>query len=330
MVASYPVARGRRLRSTEWLRQLVAETRLSVRDLIWPLFVRSSQTEPEIKGMPGVRRLTLDELPAAMRQAQAWGIPAVALFPTIDPDKRTDEGEEATNPQNLICQALKCARAESSQIGLIADVALDPFTSHGHDGVIRHNQVANEASLEILCAQAVVQAQAGADILAPSDMMDGRVGAIRKALDAANLTDKLILSYAAKYASAFYGPYRAALKAPPLTVGPSDKKTYQMDPANSDEAMREIAQDLNEGADMVMVKPALLYLDIIYRVVQHFAVPTMAFHVSGEYAMIHAAQQQGWLSGDKAMLESLLSIKRAGATAIFTYAVPAIIPQLST
>jgi porphobilinogen synthase len=316
MVAPYPVSRGRRLRSAEWLRHLVAETTLSVRDLIWPLFIRPPHLASDIPAMPGVRRLTLDELPAAIRQAQAWGIPAVALFPTIDPQDRTAEGEEAVNPQNLICQALMCARAESSQVGLIADVALDPFTSHGHDGVIRHNQVANEATLEILCAQGVVQAQAGADILAPSDMMDGRVGAIRKALDAANLTDKLILSYAAKYASVFYGPYRSALASPPLTSGPADKKTYQMDPANSHEAMREVAQDLSEGADMVMVKPALLYLDVIY-------------HVSGEYAMIHAAQQQGWLSGDQAMLESLLSIKRAGATGIYTYAVPAIVPQLT-
>ncbi|MEI8295356.1 MAG: porphobilinogen synthase, partial [Alphaproteobacteria bacterium] len=293
-----------------------------------PIFIRPPHIASEIPAMPGVQRLTLDELPATIRQAQAWGIPAVALFPVIDPRERTAEGEEAVNPQNLICQALMCARAESSQVGLIADVALDPFTSHGHDGVIRQNQVANEATLEILCAQAVVQARAGADVLAPSDMMDGRVGAIRKALDAADLTDKLILSYAAKYASAFYGPYRSALAVPAFTSGPSDKKTYQMDPANVNEAMREVAQDLSEGADMVMVKPALPYLDVIYRIVQHFAVPTMAFHVSGEYAMLQAAHSQGWLSYEQAIFESLLAIKRAGATGIYTYAVPSIVPQL--
>jgi len=317
------------LRSAVWLRNLVAETKLSVNDLIWPVFIRPPHLTPEISGMPGVLRLTVDELPTVIRQAQAWGIPAVALFPAINPKDRTAEGEEAVNPQNLICQALRCARAESSQLGLIADVALDPFTNHGHDGVLRDNQVANEATLETLCTQAVIQAQAGADILAPSDMMDGRVGAIRHALDAANLTDKLILSYAAKYASAFYGPYRAALATPPLVAGLPDKKTYQMDPANSHEAMREVAQDLEEGADMVMVKPALLYLDVIYRVVQHFGVPTMAFHVSGEYAMIQAAQQLGWLAGEQAMMESLLAIKRAGATGIYTYAVPAIVPYLT-
>lgn len=329
VVASYPFSRGRRLRSAGWVRDLVAETTLSVRDLIWPLFIRPAHLPPIIPSMPGVRRLTLDELPAVIRQAQTWGIPAVALFPAIDPQDRTPEGEEATNPQNIICQALRCARTESSQLGLIADVALDPFTDHGHDGVLRQNQVDNDATIEILCAQAVVQAQAGADILAPSDMMDGRVRAIRRALDTAGLTDKLILSYAAKYASAFYGPYRTALATPPLIDGLPDKKTYQMDPANSHEAIREAAQDLAEGADMIMVKPALLYLDIIYRIAQHFSAPTLAFHVSGEYAMIQAAHQQGWLSGEQAMMESLLAIKRAGATGIYTYAVPAIVPYLT-
>lgn len=320
--ASYPLARGRRLRQASWVRDLVAETTLNIQDLVWPLFVRDNTVSPDIPSMPGVKRLSLDELPAVIRQAEAWGVPAVALFPAIDPSQKCPEGAVAVDPRNLICQALQCARAESQHVGLIADVALDPFTSHGHDGVIRDNKVDNDTSVAILREQALVQARAGADVLAPSDMMDGRVGVIRKALEEAGLQDKLILSYAAKYVSNFYGPYREALHAPPLTSGPRDKRTYQLNPANRDEALREVAQDIAEGADMVMVKPALPYLDVLTHIVDRFALPTFAYHVTGEYAMIQAAAQQGWLQADAALYESLLSIKRAGAAGIFTYAVP--------
>lgn len=329
VVAKFPESRGRRLRQSAWVRDLVAETKLTPKDFIWPIFVRDLSVSADIPSMPGVSRVSLDELPQLVRRAVAWGVPALALFPAIDPQKRTPRGDEALNDQNLVCQALACARAESGQIGLIADVALDPFTLHGHDGVVIGGEVHNDATLEVLCEQARIQARSGANILAPSDMMDGRIAAIRACLDRSGFSQTLLLSYAAKYASAFYGPFRQALQAPSLSEGPQDKKTYQMDPANSDEALREVAQDLAEGADMVMIKPALPYLDIIRRVVDQFAVPTFAYQVSGEYAMIQAAAEKGWLNAHQAFLESLTAIKRAGATAICTYATPQVVPHLT-
>jgi porphobilinogen synthase len=296
----------------------VAEHRLSVDDLIWPIFIieGAGLTVP-VAAMPGVDRVSLDRLEGHVAEAARLGIPAVALFPATPPAKKDSEGTEALNPENLMCSAARILKKAFPDLGLIGDVALDPYTDHGHDGVIRDGYVANDETLAILTRQSVNQAQAGIDVVAPSDMMDGRVGAIRAALDEAGLIHTSIMSYAAKYASAFYGPFRDALGSASSLVG--DKKTYQMDAANADEAMREVAADLREGADMVMVKPGMPYLDIVRRVADRFEVPTFAYQVSGEYSMMVAAVERGWMDRERAMLESLLGFKRAGADGVLTY-----------
>jgi porphobilinogen synthase len=318
----YPTIRLRRNRTDGWTRRLVAENKLSVDDLIWPLFViEGRNATTDVASMPGVQRVTLDRLAAHVAPVAALGVPAIALFPVTPPDKKDAEGTESDNPENLICRAARLLKREFPNVGLVGDVALDPYTDHGHDGVIRDNYVANDESVAILVRQAVNQAAAGIDVIAPSDMMDGRIGAIRAALDAQGFIHTRIMSYAAKYASAFYSPFRDALGSGGVLRG--DKKTYQMDPANSDEALREVEQDLAEGADMVMVKPGLPYLDIVRRVHERFAVPTFAYQVSGEYAMIMAAVGNGWLDHDRAMMESLIAFKRAGASGVLTYFAPA-------
>ena len=313
--------RPRRLRRSPWLRALVAETALRVEDLIWPLFVQEGAglTTP-VEGLPGVNRLSVDRLVDAAREAQTLGIPAIALFPVTPPAKKTEDGREALNADNLVTHAIRAVKAAVPNIGIIADVALDPYTTHGHDGVLgKHGDVDNDATVAMLCKQAVALAEAGCDIVAPSDMMDGRIGEIRAALDAAGFEHVVILAYAAKYASAFYGPFRAAVGSK-TNLGKADKRTYQMNPANSIEAEREVTLDLDEGADMVMVKPASLYLDVIARVKEISDVPVFAYHVSGEYAMLKAASAAGMLDEKAATLETLLAIKRAGADAILTYA----------
>jgi porphobilinogen synthase len=297
---------------------MVAEHALSVNDLIWPVFVIEGQGQiVPVASMPGVDRVSLDRLAGHVEAAAHLGIPAVALFPATPVGKKNAEGTEALNEGNLICSAARLLKQEFPQVGLVGDVALDPYTDHGHDGVIRHGYVANDETLEILARQSVIQAQAGIDIIAPSDMMDGRVAAIRLALDGAGLIHTRIMSYAAKYASAFYGPFRDALGSGKSLVG--DKKTYQMDPANSDEALREVEADLREGADMVMVKPGMPYLDIVRRVKERFGVPVFAYQVSGEYSMLVAAMERGWLDRERGVLESLLGFKRAGASGVLTY-----------
>lgn len=313
--------RPRRLRRTPWLRALVAETTLRVEDLVWPLFVQEGEGKVTlVDGLPGVNRLSIDKIVEAAREAAALGIPAIALFPVTPQEKKTDDGYEALDSGNLVCRAIRAVKKEVPEIGIIADVALDPYTTHGHDGVLgADGDVANDATVAVLCKQAVTLADAGCDIVAPSDMMDGRVGEIRAALDEAGHTQIAILSYAAKYASAFYGPFRAAVGSK-NNLGRADKRTYQMNPANSLEAVREVTLDLAEGADMVMVKPASLYLDIIAELKRLSDVPVFAYHVSGEYAMLKAAVAAGMLEEKSATLETLLSIKRAGATAILTYA----------
>lgn len=316
----YPQTRLRRLRRNDWSRRLVAETSLSVNDLIWPLFVHDGDNRRQaVASMPGVERLSIDLVVEAVSQAVEVGIPAVALFPVTDLAKKSTEAAEAVNSENLVCRAVRAVKAaHGDKIGVICDVALDPYTSHGQDGLVRDGYVVNDETIEVLCRQAVVQAEAGCDVIAPSDMMDGRVGAVRQALDAAGFDRVSILSYAAKYASAFYGPFRDAVgSAANLKSG--DKRTYQMNPANTDEAIREVALDLAEGADMVMVKPGMPYLDVVRRVKDEFQVPTFAYQVSGEYAMLAAAAANGWLDREKTMLESLLSFKRAGADGILTY-----------
>jgi porphobilinogen synthase len=288
---------------------------------VWPLFVIEGKGRREpVASMPGVERLSVDLIVEAAREAEALGIPAIALFPNTDVALRTDDAGEAINPDNLVCRATRAVKAAGLDVGVILDVALDPYTSHGHDGLLIANEIANDETIEMLVRQALVQVEAGADILAPSDMMDGRIGAIRSALEAGGHRDTQIMSYAAKYASAFYGPFRDAVGSGGLLKG--DKRTYQMDAANTDEALREVALDLAEGADMVMVKPGLPYLDIVRRVSETFKVPTLAYQVSGEYAMIKAAAERGWLDEEKTILESLLAFKRAGATGVFTYFAP--------
>lgn len=319
-LGQFPATRMRRNRRAEWSRRLVSEQQLSVNDLIWPVFVQEGQNQrTAIASMPGVERLSIDLLVAAAAEAAALGIPALALFPVVDAALKTPGAEEAYNPDNLLCRAVRALKREVPSIGIICDVALDPYTSHGHDGLYENGVVMNDETLAVLCRQAVVQAEAGCDIIAPSDMMDGRVGAIRQALEAKQLTHIQILSYAAKYASSFYGPFRDALGSA-SNLGKADKRTYQMDPANSDEALREVALDIAEGADMVMVKPGLPYLDIIRRLKDHFLVPILAYQVSGEYAMIKAAGSAGYLDAEATMLESLIAFKRAGASGILTYA----------
>ncbi|MBK4987648.1 porphobilinogen synthase [Pseudomonas sp. S60] len=317
-LGNFPAVRLRRNRADDWTRRLVAENTLSANDLIWPIFIKegSGKNDP-VASMPGQVRVTLDELIEHAGKAVDLGIPAIALFPATSPDRKDSEGSEATNPENLVCRAARLLKLTYPTLGLIGDVALDPYTDHGHDGVLRNGLVANDESLEVLARQAVVQAQAGIDTLAPSDMMDGRIGVLRAALDSAGLTDVRLMSYAAKYASGFYGPFRDALGSSGALKG--DKRTYQMDPANSDEALREVALDLQEGADMVMVKPGMPYLDIIQRVKATFAVPTFAYQVSGEYSMIKGAIDNGWLDPGKVVLESLMAFKRAGCSGVLTY-----------
>ncbi|MFL5123615.1 MAG: porphobilinogen synthase, partial [Microvirga sp.] len=305
----------------DWTRRLVAETMLTVDDLIWPLFlVDGSKTRAEVPSMPGVERLSVDEAVREAERAAELRIPCLALFPYTDPNLRDEDGTEALNPENLVCRAIRAIKKAVPEVGILCDVALDPYTSHGHDGLLRDGLILNDETVAVLARQALVEAEAGADIIAPSDMMDGRVGAIRTALDAANLTDVSIMAYAAKYASAFYGPFRDAVGSSKTLTG--DKRTYQMDPANTNEALREVELDIAEGADMVMVKPGMPYLDILQRVSETFAMPTFAYQVSGEYAMIMAAAQNGWLDGERAMMESLLAFKRAGADGVLTYFAP--------
>jgi porphobilinogen synthase len=320
-VGQFPSTRMRRNRYDAWTRRLVAETSLSVDDLIWPVFIIEGRgTTTDVASMPGVQRVTLDRLAGHVEPALRYGIPAVALFPATPPEKKDAEGTEATNPENLMCQAAQLLKREFPELGLVGDVALDPYTDHGHDGVIRDGYVANDDSVRVLTRQAVNQALAGIDIIAPSDMMDGRVGAIRTALDEAGLIHTRIMSYAAKYASAFYNPFRDAVGSGGALKG--GKKTYQIDPANSDEALREVELDIAEGADMVMVKPGLPYLDIVRRVKDRFGVPTFAYQVSGEYAMVMAAVQNGWLDHHRAMMETLTAFKRAGCNGVLTYFAP--------
>ena len=295
------------------------ENQLSVDDVIWPVFVVDGENQKEkIDSLPGVCRYSIDLLPEIISEAKDLGIPAVAIFPATDPDKKTPDAGEALNPDNLICSAVRQIKRHCPEIGVICDVALDPYSSHGQDGLVRGDQVVNDPTVEVLCQQAIVQADAGCDVIAPSDMMDGRIGAIRKALDGAGHQNTQIMSYAAKYASSFYGPFRDAVGSAG-NLGKADKKTYQMDPANSDEAIREVALDIEEGADMVMVKPGMPYLDIVQRVKSEFKIPTFAYQVSGEYAMLCAAAERGWLDREKVMMESLLGFKRAGADGILTY-----------
>lgn len=316
----YPQTRLRRNRRHDWSRRLVSENQLSVNDLIWPLFVHEGDNQREaIPSMPGVERLSIDLLTEAVGQAVDLKIPAIAIFPATDPAKKTDDAREALNPENLVCRAVRRIKeAHKDNIGVICDVALDPYTSHGQDGLVRDGYVVNDESIEVLCKQAVVQAEAGCDVIAPSDMMDGRIGEIRNALDESGYQHVQILAYSAKYASAFYGPFRDAVGSS-SNLGTGDKRTYQMSPANGDEALREVALDIEEGADMVMVKPGMPYLDIVQRVKDAFQMPTYVYQVSGEYAMLSAAGQQGWLDREKVMMESLLGFKRAGADGILTY-----------
>jgi porphobilinogen synthase len=315
----FPTTRLRRNRRTAWSRRLVAENRLSVDDLIWPIFVHEGQGKRTvIPSMPGVERLSIDLLAQVAGEACELGIPAVALFPATDTVKKTADGDEALNAENLVCRGVRAIKEACPEIGVMCDVALDPYTTHGHDGLLREGQIVNDETVAVLCRQAVNQAQAGCDIIAPSDMMDGRVGAIRHALDEAGFDHVQILAYAAKYASAFYGPFRDAVGSAKNLAG-GDKKTYQMDPANGDEALREVALDIAEGADMVMVKPGMPYLDIVRRVKEAFGLPTFAYQVSGEYAMLCAAAEKGWLDRERVMLESLLAFKRAGADGVLTY-----------
>jgi porphobilinogen synthase len=318
---AYPATRLRRPRQHAWSRRLVAETALTPADLIWPLFVIPGENRVEdIASMPGVQRRSIDLIVAAAEDAVRLGIPAIALFPATPGELKTDDAREAFNPDNLVCRATRAVRSAKLDLGIILDVALDPYTSHGHDGLMRDGIILNDETNAALIKQSLVQAGAGAGILAPSDMMDGRIGVIRSALETAGHTDTMLMSYAAKYASAFYGPFRDAVGSAGRLKG--DKRTYQMDSANTAEALREVAFDLAEGADMVMVKPGMPYLDILRRVSETFAVPTFAYQVSGEYAMITAAAQNGWLDGDAAMLESLLAFKRAGASGVLTYFAP--------
>jgi porphobilinogen synthase len=296
----------------------MAENSLAPADFIWPLFLVDGENKRvAIPSMPGVERLSVDNAVAAAEEAMSLGIPAIALFPNTEDSKKTDDGREAANPDNLVCRAVRAVKKAVPEIGVMCDVALDPYTSHGHDGVLIDGYVANDVTLEVLVKQSMVQAEAGCDILAPSDMMDGRIGAIRRALEAKGFQDVILLAYAAKYASAFYGPFRDAVGSAKALTG--DKRTYQMDPANTDEALREVALDIAEGADMVMVKPGLPYLDVLRRVKDTFGMPTVVYQVSGEYSMLMAAIERGWLDKERVISESLMAFKRAGADAIITY-----------
>jgi porphobilinogen synthase len=325
-LAPYPALRLRRLRQADWTRRLVRETALAPSDLIWAMVVHDGEGRVPVASMPGVERLSIADAAATAREADALGIPAIAVFPHIDGAAKDSAGSLAADPDGLIARTVRAMKDAAPNVGVMCDVALDPFTDHGHDGVIENGAIANDPTIERLVEQGLMQARAGCDILAPSDMMDGRIGALRAALESEGLQDTMIMSYAAKFASAFYGPYRDAIGSGKLGGGlvdnPPDKKTYQMDPANSEEALREVALDIAEGADMVMVKPGLPYLDIVRRVVDAFAMPTFAFQVSGEYAMIRAAGLNGWLDEDRAILESLGAFKRAGCAGVITYFAP--------
>lgn len=326
---SFPTTRMRRVRRHDWSRRLVTETSLSTNDLIWPLFVFDGKGRQAVDSLPGVDRLGEDEIVREAIRACELGLPALAIFPATDPSLKTDDAAEAVNPDNLVCRTVRRVKqAVGNQIGIICDVALDPYSSHGQDGLVRNGDVANDETLAVLCRQSVVQAEAGCDIIAPSDMMDGRVGAIRTALDEQNFSNVQIMSYAAKYASSFYGPFRDAVGSSG-NLGGASKKTYQQAPSQTDEALHEVALDLHEGADSVMIKPGMPYLDIVQRVKQTFAVPTFAYQVSGEYAMLSAAAQNGWLDRRQTVLESLLAFKRAGADGILTYFAPEVAQWLS-
>jgi porphobilinogen synthase len=313
--------RPRRNRKSDWARRMVRENVLTTDDLIWPLFVTGGHnTRAPVASMPGVDRLSVDQIVRDAERAMKLNIPCLALFPYTDPTLRDEQGSEAVNPENLVCQSVRAIKKEFPDIGILCDVALDPFTSHGHDGLLEDGKILNDETVAVLVRQALVQAEAGCDIIAPSDMMDGRVGAIREALDRAGFQDVQIMAYAAKYASAFYGPFRDAIGSAKTLTG--DKRTYQMDSSNSDEALREVELDIAEGADMVMVKPGMPYLDVLRRVKDAFAMPTFAYQVSGEYAMIACAAQNGWIDGERAMMESLVGFKRAGADGVLTYFAP--------
>ncbi|RZJ41640.1 MAG: porphobilinogen synthase [Brevundimonas sp.] len=319
--AAYPYARPRRLRASPWVRRLVAETTLTPADLVWPLIVHDGKEDRvPVASMPGVFRLSPKAAAEAAKEAHALGIPLVALFPNVDGSIKDAVGTGATDPDGLIPDCIKAIKDSVPEIGVMTDVALDCYTDHGHDGIVEGDRIVNDATLERLAEQAFIHAHAGADIVAPSDMMDGRVQAIREALEANGYADTLIMSYAAKYASAFYGPYRDAVGSAKALTG--DKKTYQMDYANSDEALREVAMDISEGADAVMVKPGMLYLDIVRRVSETFQLPTFAYQVSGEYSMMRASMANGWLDEDRAILESLHAFKRAGAAGVLSYFAP--------
>jgi len=335
ILGAFPATRLRRLRRHAWLRQAVAETVLGPADLVWPIFVHDHEASLPIASMPGVERLPVEGVLVAAEEALRLGIPALAIFPVVEPGLKTDDGSHACDAANLACRTVRAIRKRfGDSLGLICDVALDPYTTHGHDGLLRDGRIVNDETVAVLCRQAVVLAEAGCHVVAPSDMMDGRVGAIRGSLDAAGREDVAILSYAAKYASAFYGPFRDAVGSSAALGtaarhGVADKKTYQMDPANATEALREVALDIAEGADMVMVKPAGTALDVIHRVKTAFGLPTFAYQVSGEYAMIKAAADNGWLDAEAAALESLLVIKRAGADCVLTYFAPEIARRLA-
>jgi len=314
----YPRTRLRRNRRDEWSRALVAENKLTADDLIWPIFVAEGKgLRDPVRSMPGVARVSIDELVKDARKAAKAGVRAVALFPNTPPERKSEDGDESGNADNLVCRAVRALKKSVPDLGIVCDVALDPYTTHGQDGLVREGYVVNDETLPVLCRQALVQAQAGCDVIAPSEMMDGRIGALRDALDQNGFEHVRIMSYAAKYASAYYGPFRDAVGSG-KSLGKGDKRTYQMDPANSDEALREVAFDLDEGADMVMVKPGLPYLDIVRRVKETFKVPVYAYQVSGEYAMLMGAVERGWLDR-KAVFETLLAFKRAGADGILTY-----------
>ncbi len=318
MDPGFPATRLRRGRKSAWSRNLVRENAVTVSDLIWPLFViEGNQARQPVASMPGVERLSIDLAVRAAEAAAKLEIPVIALFPSVEPSLRSPDGREALNPDNLICRAIKAIKQSVPDIGILCDVALDPYTSHGHDGLMDGQEITNDRTIDVLCRQSLIQAEAGCDIIAPSDMMDGRVAGIRQTLEGNGFESVMIMAYSAKFASSFYGPFRDAIGSSSALVG--DKKTYQMDPGNSDEAMREVELDLAEGADMVLVKPGLPYLDVLFRVKRTFAVPTFVYQVSGEYAMIRAAARNGWLDGDKITDESLLAFKRAGADGILTY-----------
>ncbi|WP_294622693.1 porphobilinogen synthase [uncultured Roseovarius sp.] len=326
--APFPAARLRRTRRSPAIRAMVAENTLSPGDLIWPVFVRDGEgVEEPVPSMPGVVRRSVDKVVEAAKEAHALGIPAICLFPYTGNENRTADCAEAWNPENLSNRATRAIKSAVPDIAIMTDVALDPYSDTGHDGFVVDGEIINDETVEALVKQALSQAEAGVDIIGPSDMMDGRIGAIRSALEGAGHRDVLLLSYAAKYASAFYGPFRDAVGASGALKG--DKKTYQMDPANTDEALRCVARDLSEGADMVMVKPGMPYLDICQRVKQEFAAPTFAYQVSGEYAMIMAAAQNGWIDGDRAMMESLMGFKRAGCDGVLTYFAPQVARALN-